>query len=96
MTPRCLILLAFINLGQWRLLQGKHVCVSTHFVLALTPRSSLTEAEILCCGQWAVQQALTTTAVIGGQDKTLLMWARQEILARHTNQGKKAVLTQGA
>jgi hypothetical protein len=26
--------------------------------------------------------------VVGGQDKTLLMWVRQEILARHTNQGK--------
>jgi hypothetical protein len=36
-----------------------------------------------------VQQALTTIAVVGGQgNKALLMWVRQEILARHTNQGK--------
>jgi hypothetical protein len=35
-----------------------------------------------------VQQALTAIAVVGDQDKTLLMWVRQEILARHANQGK--------
>jgi hypothetical protein len=39
MTPKCLIMLAFINWSQWRLLQGEHVWDSTHFVLALTPRS---------------------------------------------------------
>ena len=39
MTPKCLMLLAFINWSQWRLLQGKHVWDSTHFVLTPTPRS---------------------------------------------------------
>jgi hypothetical protein len=34
------------------------------------------------------QQAFTNTAVVSAVKMRLLMWARQEILARHTNQGK--------
>jgi hypothetical protein len=83
------MLLAFINWSQWRLLQGKRVWDSTHFVLALAPRSQseagLPKYYVAANGLWHNKHFRPAIAVVGGQDKTLLMWVRQEILARHTN-----------
>jgi hypothetical protein len=68
------------------------------FCLTLTrPRSHRANiqhipSEILCCGFKPKPKTSTydRRCGLGGQDKTLpeLMWARQEILARHTNQGQ--------
>jgi hypothetical protein len=88
------MLLAFIC-SQWRLLQGKHVWDSTHFVLTLAPRSQRRASispglpKFYVATKELYNKHLLTAiavAVVGGQDKALLMWVRRKNLARHTNQ----------
>jgi hypothetical protein len=86
------MLLAFINWSQWRLLQGKHVWDSTHFVLALAPRSQrqagLPKIYVAANELYNKHLRPPMWPAVKIRNKTLLMWVRQEILARHTNQGK--------